>query len=59
MNASSNGEVYGSNTLYAAMVVGALVLLLGSLWTPASVSAGPSAPVQPVRVAAVAQGHVS
>jgi hypothetical protein len=59
MNASSNGEVYGATTLYAAMIVGAVVLLLGSLWTPASVNAAPSASAPQVQVATTAQGHVS
>lgn len=62
MNASSNGEVYGTGTLYAAMVVGAVVLLLGSLWSPATVNTvAPSAaaPAPQVQVAAVAPGHVS
>jgi hypothetical protein len=32
---SSNGEVFGANALYAAMVIGAALLLLGALWSPA------------------------
>jgi hypothetical protein len=32
---SSNGEVYGAKALYAAMVIGAALLLLGTLWSPA------------------------
>ena len=61
MNASSDGEVYGTNALYAAMVVGAVVLLLGSIWSPATVNtAMPSAaPVPQVQVAATAPAHVS
>jgi hypothetical protein len=57
MNASSNGEVYGTNTLYAAMVVGAVALLLGSLWSPASVNAAAAAPQ--VQIAGPAPAHVS
>jgi hypothetical protein len=60
MNASSNGEVYGTSTLYAAMIVGAVALLLGSLWSPATVSTAiPSVAAPQVQVAAVAPGHVS
>ena len=60
MNASSNGEVYGTSALYAAMVVGAVALLLGSLWSPATVNpVAPSAPAPQVQIAAVAPGHVS
>jgi len=32
---SSNGEVFGASALYAAMVIGAALLLLGALWSPA------------------------
>jgi hypothetical protein len=32
---SSNGEVFGARALYAAMVIGAALLLLGTLWSPA------------------------
>lgn len=60
MNASSDGEVYGTTTLYAAMVVGAVALLLGALWAPASVNAASSsAPASQTQIAAVAQSHVS
>jgi hypothetical protein len=59
MNASSNGEVYGTSTLYAAMVVGAVALLLGSLWSPAPVNtAAPSAAAPRVQIAAVAPPHM-
>lgn len=59
---SSNGEVFGTTTLYAAMVVGAVALLLGSLWSPAAVSPTTTQPVSsaPQMVAtAAAPGHVS
>jgi hypothetical protein len=62
-NASSNGEVYGSSALYVAMVVAAVVLLLGSIWSPATVSpaaAQISAPAPQVVVTAAAPtSHVS
>ncbi|HEX3665949.1 MAG TPA: hypothetical protein VHU23_12025 [Rhizomicrobium sp.] len=32
---SGSGEVYGARVLYAAMVVGAALLLLGAIWQPA------------------------
>jgi hypothetical protein len=56
MNAFS-GEVYGGNTLYAAMVVGAVALLLGALWSPVSTNA--AAPAPQVQIASGAQVHVS
>jgi hypothetical protein len=62
MNTSSDGEVYGTSTLYAAMVVGAVALLLGSLWTPATTTgyaAQSLAPVPQVQIAAATQGNVS
>ncbi|HEX3942491.1 MAG TPA: hypothetical protein VHW69_00245 [Rhizomicrobium sp.] len=61
MNTSSDGEVYGTSTLYAAMVVGAVALLLGSLWAPAAVNAAApsSAPAAQVQIAAVTPGSVS
>ena len=31
----SNGEVYGGNMLYGAMIVGAVFVMLTALWTPA------------------------
>jgi hypothetical protein len=61
-NTSSNGEVFGSQVLYAAMVVAAVVLLLGSIWTPATVTpaaAQISAPARQVVVTAAAPSHVS
>jgi hypothetical protein len=61
MNTSSDGEVFGTNALYGAMVVGAVVLLMGSIWNPATVNTvTPSAaPAPQVQVAAVNPGHVS
>jgi hypothetical protein len=31
---SSNGEVFGARALYAAIVVGAVLLLMGAIYTP-------------------------
>lgn len=52
-----SGEVYGGNTLYAAMVVGAVALLLGTLWSPVSISA--AAPAPKVQIASGAQAPIS
>lgn len=41
---SSNGEVFGASALYAAMVIGAALLLLGALWSPAPQAAQAQAP---------------
>jgi hypothetical protein len=61
-NTSSNGEVFGTTTLYAAMVVGAVALLLGSLWTPAALSpatAQPATSAPQMVVTSAAPGYVS
>jgi hypothetical protein len=34
-NYSSDGEVYGAKALYAAIVIGAALLLVGVVWSPA------------------------
>jgi hypothetical protein len=39
---SSNGEVFGAGALYAAMVIGAALLLLGTVWSPAPQSQIPA-----------------
>jgi hypothetical protein len=61
-NTSSNGEVFGSQALYAAMVVAAVVLLLGSIWAPATVTPAAeqiSAPAPQIVVTVAAPSHVS
>ena len=39
---SSDGEVFGAKALYGAMVIGATLLLLGAVWSPAP----PAAPAK-------------
>lgn len=33
-SSSADGEVYGAKALYAAMVIGAALLLMGMVWSP-------------------------
>ena len=61
-NASFSGEVFGSHALYAAMVVAAVALLLGSIWSPATVSpaaAQISVPAPQVVVTIAVPSHAS
>ncbi|MGA9795097.1 MAG: hypothetical protein WBQ17_06115 [Rhizomicrobium sp.] len=60
MNTSStDGEVYGANALYAAMVIGAVALLLGSIWSPAPVNAAGPPTAPQVQIASAGPAHVS
>jgi hypothetical protein len=55
---SGSGEVFGAKVLYAAMVVGAAVLLMGAIWTQAPQSA-PKPASQQVVVTAPPSPNVS
>jgi hypothetical protein len=56
-----NGEVRGATALYAAMIVAAVALLLGSIWSPATTSfqAQTQVPASQMVVTEAAPGHVS
>jgi hypothetical protein len=53
----TDGEVYGGNMLYGAMIAGAVFVMLTALWTPAPAPAqaaeNAKAPVQVAQVAPV------
>jgi hypothetical protein len=40
-SATSSGEVFGARFLYAAVVIGAALLLAGAIWQPAPQAAAP------------------
>ena len=35
----ADGEIYGGNVLYGAMIAGAVFIMLAALWTPAPTAA--------------------
>lgn len=49
---TSSGEVPGSRVLYAAIVIGAALLLMGVIWQPAP----QAAPAQQAQINVTAQG---
>jgi hypothetical protein len=55
---SANGEVYGGNVLYGAMIAGAVFLTLAALWTPAPAPAQLAQAAVPIeQIVVVAHPH--
>lgn len=45
-SSSSNGEVFGARFLYAAVVIGAALLLFGAIWQSAPQATAPAQQAQ-------------
>ena len=54
----ANGEVYGGNVLYGAMIAGAVFIILAALWAPAPVPAQVAQSAAPIeQIVVVAHPH--
>ena len=58
---AANGEVYGGNVLYGAMIAGAVFIMLAALWAPAPAPAQVAQSAAPIeQIVVVAHpGHIS